>query len=179
MVYLAYSKPNKCTRAEMSAEGRRLLGVLLECVGENPDPELSKDENGRPYIIGKKDLDFNISHSDILAVCALSVGDGRVGVDTESKISAIPPERQKRFAERYFSEREKEIFFSDPTSFLRIWTAKEAYLKHKGVGIATKLSEAATESLPSNLKLVLFDTDDHFITLCVESDAEIKVIKNR
>ena len=100
MVYLAYSKPNDRGRAEMSAEGRRLLRLLLELAGESPDLPIDRDANGRPYIKERKDLDFNISHSESLAVCALSVG-GRVGVDTEPKISAVPPERQKRFAEKY------------------------------------------------------------------------------
>ena len=177
MVYLAYSKPNDRGRAEMSAEGRRLLRLLLELAGESPDLPIDRDANGRPYIKERKDLDFNISHSKSLAVCALSVG-GRVGVDTEPKISAVPPERQKRFAEKYFSEKEKSAFLADPACFSRIWTAKEAYLKREGIGIATKLSAADTGSLSGDLKLVSLDADDHCITVCVEKNAEIKIIKS-
>ena len=54
MVYLAYSKPNKCGRNEMSAEGIRLLRRLLESAGERSDVELAREPNGRPYIIGRK-----------------------------------------------------------------------------------------------------------------------------
>ena len=53
MVYLAYSKPNKCARSEMSAEGVRLLRALLEQAGENTDVELAREPSGRPYIIGR------------------------------------------------------------------------------------------------------------------------------
>ena len=177
MVYLTYSKPNARGRDEMSAEGRRLLRFLLERAGESPELPMSRDANGRPYIIGRKDLDFNISHSDCLAVCALSIGGG-VGVDTEPKISKIPPERQNRFAKKYFSEREQEIFLDEPACFSRLWTSKEAYLKRAGIGIATNLSSVDTESLPPSLKLICFEIEDHFVTLCVESTAEIKIIKN-
>lgn len=177
MVYLSYSKPNARGRDEMSAEGRRLLRFLLERAGESPELPMSRDANGRPYIIGRKDLDFNISHSERLAVCALSF-DGRVGVDTEPKISSVPPERQDMFAKKYFSEKEKTAFLADPACFSRIWTAKEAYLKREGVGIATKLSEADTESLPEDLKLVFLDTEDHYVTICIGNDVELKIIEN-
>ena len=175
MVYLAYSKPNNCGRAEMSAEGIRLLHLLLEYAGECTNVELSREPNGRPYIIGRKDLDFNISHSRSLAVCALSVGDGRVGVDTESIVSAIPPERQNRFAEKYFSENEKKLLESDPSAFSRIWTAKEAYLKRSGKGIATDLSKIDTTSL-MGAALVNIKREDHFITLCIGENVQFKII---
>ena len=100
MIYLAYSKTDKSGRAEMSAECRRLLCVLLEHAGEDRNVELSKDENGRPYIKGRKDLDFNLTHSDSLAACALSVRSGRVGIDAEPIKPVIPDERRKKFAER-------------------------------------------------------------------------------
>ena len=177
MIYLAYSKLHGRGRAEISEECRRLLGILLERAGESSDLPISRDTNGRPYIIGREDLDFNISHSEGLAVCALSVG-GRVGVDTEPKISTIPSERQSRFADKYFSDKEKAAFLADPDCFSRIWTAKEAYLKRDGIGISTKLSAADTESLPSELKLVIIDIDDHFVTVCAENDSELIIIKS-
>ena len=175
MVYLAYSKPNNCGRNEMSAEGLRLLRLLLEHAGENTDVELAREPNGRPYIIGRKDLDFNVSHSDTLAVCALSVGDGRVGVDTETIVSTVPPERQNRFAQKYFSENEKKLLESDTSAFSRIWTAKEAYLKRIGRGIATDLSKVDTLSL-ADVELVTLEREEHFITLCIGENVQFKII---
>jgi phosphopantetheinyl transferase len=176
MVYLAYSKPNKCTRNEMSAEGERLLRVLLEQAGENTDVELAREPSGRPYIIGRKDLDFNVSHSDGIVVCALSVGDGRVGVDCEPVISTVPVERQKRFSEKYFSEKEKILLESDPTCFSKIWTAKEAYLKRSGRGISTDLSKIDTAVLIQAVSLVTVEREKHFITVCTSEGAQIKII---
>ena len=176
MVYLAYSKPNKCGRNEMRAEGVRLLRLLLEHAGENTDVELARDPSGRPYIIGRKDLDFNISHSKSLAVCALNVGDGRIGVDTEPMISTVPTERQQRFAEKYFSENEKKLLKKTPDAFSRIWTAKEAYLKRDGKGIATDLSKIDTLLLSEEMQLVTLEREDHFITLCVGKNVQFKII---
>ena len=175
MVYLAYSKPNKCDGADMSAEGIRLLHLLLEYVGESTNVELSRELSGRPYIIGRKDLDFNVSHSETLAVCALSVGDGRVGVDVEPVASTVPPERQKRFSEKYFSENEKKLLESDTSAFSRIWTTKEAYLKRIGRGIATDLSKVDTLSL-ADVELVTLEREDHFITLCIGENVQFKII---
>ena len=176
MVYLAYSKPNKCARSEMSAEGVRLLRALLEQAGENTDAELAREPSGRPYIIGRKDLDFNVSHSDSLAVCVLSVGDGRVGVDCEPAASTVPVERQKRFSKKYFSENEKRLLEADPSAFSRIWTAKESYLKRSGVGIATDLSKIDTVTPFEGVSLVTVEREEHFITLCVGEGARIKII---
>ena len=176
MVYLAYSKPNKCTRAEMSAEGVRLLRDLLERVGESTDVELAREPSGRPYIIGRKDLDFNVSHSESLVVCALSIGDGRVGVDTEPMRSTVPAERQKRFAEKYFSENEIKLFESIPSSFSRIWTAKEALLKRDGRGITTDLSKIDTESCFEDVSLVTVEREGHCITLCLGKNLPYKII---
>ena len=176
MVYLAYSKPNKCGRAEMSSEGISLLRRLLEAVGESSDIELAREASGRPYIIGRKDLDFNVSHSDTLAVCALSVSDGKVGVDAEPMKPTIPPERQQRFANKYFSENEKKLFEASPGAFSRIWTAKESYLKRIGKGIATDLSAVDTLSLPDDIALVTVEREGHYVTLCVGKNVQFKII---
>lgn len=176
MVYLAYSKPNNCARDEMSAESLRLLHLLLEYAGESTDIELAREPSGRPYIIGRKDLDFNISHSKSLAVCALSIGDGRIGVDTEPMISTVPIERQQRFAEKYFSGNEKNLLENTHDAFSHIWTAKEAYLKRNGTGIATELSRIDILSLPEEIQLVTLEREDHFITLCIGKNVQFKII---
>ena len=176
MVYITYSKPNKCGRNEMSTEGIRLLRKLLEHAGESPEVEIAREPNGRPYIIGRKDLDFNVSHSEKLAVCAISVGDGRVGVDTEPVISTVPTERQRRFAEKYFSENEKKLLETAPTAFSAVWTSKEAYLKRNGIGIATNLSKVDTVSLSEEIQLVTVEREEHCITLCLGKNVQYKII---
>ena len=176
MIYLAYSKTNKRGRVEMSAEGRRLLGFLLEETGEDIHVELLKDKNGRPYIKGRKDLDFNISHSNDMVACALSIGSGRVGIDTEPVMPTIPDDRRKKFAERYFSRGELELLMKEPHSFSKIWTGKEAVLKRSGAGLSVGLSAVDTTALPKKLKLVFLEREGHFIALCADSEAEIKIV---
>ena len=177
MVYLAISKPNKRSIGEQRAEGTRLLGALLSEAGERPDLELSRDENVRPYIIGRKDLDLSLSHSEMLVACVLSVGEGRVGVDTEPLEPTVPADRRICFAKRYFSEREIGRLYGNALEFSRIWTGKEAILKREGIGLSAPLAQTDTLDLPDDVRLVTVETEGHAVTVCLKKDAELKIIK--
>lgn len=111
-------------------------------------------ETGKPYA---KDLpvEFNISHSGDMVVCA--VDDKLIGIDIE-KIRPIDLKVAKHIctdeeliylfgctpADQNF------IYTSDCeilTRFFKIWTAKEACCKQKGVGIAALQSTAGNYSV--------------------------------
>ncbi len=82
---------------------------------------------------------FNISHSGDVAVVALAGAE--LGVDVEA---LRPLARAERLAARFFSDRERQSLAevsseSRDTAFLGIWTAKEAYLKAVGSGVAMPL----------------------------------------
>ncbi len=115
------------------------------CYGEYGKPSLKPFTQGNGAI-REKNIDtgcpsafqFNLSHSNDLALCAL--GYHRiVGVDVEM---VKPIHRLESMIERCFSEREqlKVKMASDPLrAFLQRWTCKEAYLKAIGKGLSQSM----------------------------------------
>jgi 4'-phosphopantetheinyl transferase len=122
---------------------RRLLGTQLGI-----DPQNIRFQympHGKPAITKEQNtegLEFNLSHSGEIAICALS-HNLRVGVDIEIKREVNGWER---IAQRYFSEDELDALLNltpamRPTAFLRTWTSKEAYVKALGLGLSYPLKE--------------------------------------
>ncbi len=91
----------------------------------------AEDRNGRPYLqAAPEGFDFNLSHTEGLAVCAFSTR-GRVGVDVErvrrsdfSDYAFLFTDEERRGVENAES-REEEFF--------RLWTMKEAVVKADGL----------------------------------------------
>lgn len=85
-------------------------------------------------------LQFNLSHSEDLAVYALTLLD-EIGIDIE-KISS---QNKIEIAERFFSDAEKAALAALPpeeqaAGFYRVWARKEAIIKANGKGLAQPLS---------------------------------------
>ncbi|MEO3812458.1 4'-phosphopantetheinyl transferase superfamily protein [Sphaerisporangium sp. B11E5] len=104
---------------------------------------LATSRAGRPSLEprdgpGTRPLDFNLSHSGDVALIALWRGTGRVGVDVEHGSAQVDYAAVARSmfpaveADRVAAARGEDR----ADRFLRLWTAKEAYLKARGVGIA-------------------------------------------
>lgn len=96
-------------------------------------------EHGKPYLENNP-LYFNLSHSHEMALLGLSF-QGNVGVDIEYMNPSI---NFMSIAERYFTPEEVSQLKDVPLEaryqhFYLCWSAKEAYLKAKGIGIATHL----------------------------------------
>lgn len=113
-----------------------LLPTLLNLAGiDSRSLLLSRDAHGRPHAVNAPELDFNLSHSDAHAVCALLLGGGRVGVDVEVPLS---PDRAARLWHRYATDGERARFTSADSQpqecFLRLWTLREALAKQDGRG---------------------------------------------
>lgn len=174
MVYLNYLRAPGADRREMSRLGRELLRKLVSCAGEGAEGlEIKTDDNGRPFFDKRENLDFSISHSKELVVCALSVDDGRVGVDTEMTESTVCKEKQPAFSKRFFSGNERDALSNGAESFSEIWTKKEAYLKREGTGLATDLREVDTCRMPENVRFEVLRIEDHIVTVCLSSEAEL------
>jgi 4'-phosphopantetheinyl transferase len=120
-------------------------GVLARSVGADPAAlAFEQDANGKPALPGGPR--FSLAHSAelaLLAVCA----DAEVGADIELVRAdlARPPS-----AERFFSEPERDELAGLPEPervrrFFQLWTAKEAYRKATGEGIARGLLGALPE----------------------------------
>ena len=105
-----------------------VAGLFIRWVEKNYG-KVSVDENGKPRC---KNLEFNISHSGKYVAFAYS--ESSIGVDIE-RIG-----RNMDIAKRVMAPEEYEQFISNvkeedkEDAFCRMWTAKESYMKCKGLG---------------------------------------------
>jgi len=102
--------------------------------------EFATLSEGKPYFECTPNLHFNLSHSEDSVFIAFA--SDPVGFDIENI------QRKAAFlklAERYFQPQERELMERSSkaknTTFLEIWTAKEAILKLIGTGIALGLDK--------------------------------------
>lgn len=103
----------------------------------------SYEANGKPRMAGSpaaEQIRFNVSHSDNYALFAMASG-ADVGIDIERIQPALA---DGRVAESFFTPCEVTALRglrpeTRTTAFFNCWTAKEAYLKSSGEGIANGL----------------------------------------
>lgn len=154
------------------------LKLLLLSLAEFTDsvPILFRDENGRPHFENIDNIDFSLSHSDDLAVCALCISDksGRVGVDTENIFSKDPTPLSNRF----FADGEKKLIqdaVDKNRVFTELWTKKEAYIKHLGTGLGTPLcSFDVTTDL--GLHFETLEIKNNIVSVCADvNDFPLKI----
>ncbi len=113
--------------------------ALTEMGVEEPD-EVSMNEFEKPFYKEYPEIHFSLSHSGVMAMCAIS--DRPVGCDVE-KIR----ERDLDIAKRFFTSEEYDLIKSQKTDelqtkmFFRIWTLKESFVKCIGTGLSTPLNE--------------------------------------
>ena len=117
--------------------------------------------HGRPEIVdrppGVADLRFNISHTDGLIACAVTIGR-EVGVDVEH----IGRRLTHDVAGRHFSPREVSALRALPAAeqdrvFFDYWTLKEAYIKARGFGLALPLGDFAFKLNPPRPPQIAFE----------------------
>lgn len=115
---------------------------------------------GRPEVRadGGLRLRFNLSHTDGLALCAVTV-DADVGADVEDS------ERSGEtvsLAEHCFAPAEVAALRALPASlqrerFFTYWTLKEAYIKARGAGLSLPLTHFAFHLTPGEAPRISFD----------------------
>lgn len=142
------------THRERFIAGRGSLRVILaQYLGEDPkELKFTYSSNGKPALqIGEDEsrLQFNLSHSENLALIAVSTG-GSLGIDVEH-LRPIPDAEE--LVARFFSRREQREFSALPKgqrtlAFFNLWTRKEALLKATGEGIAHSLHRVEVTFLP-------------------------------
>jgi 4'-phosphopantetheinyl transferase len=120
----------------------RLRQILSRYLHRDPRSiEISCGTHGKPQVKG---LEFNVSHSENLAVYAIS--QQPVGIDIEYRRSL----EMTSLVERFFAPVELANWRQLPAehrelAFFRAWTMKEAYLKAIGTGLHTPLAEVIVE----------------------------------
>jgi 4'-phosphopantetheinyl transferase len=103
--------------------------------------------HGRPEILdrpsGTPDLRFNISHTDGLIACAVTIGR-EVGVDVEHINRHLTHDVAGRFfAPDEVTDLRKVPAEDQQRAFFDYWTLKEAYIKARGFGLALPLGDFA------------------------------------
>ncbi len=97
-----------------------------------------RGEKGKPFVEGRRDLHFNISHSGAYIVCAFS--NGEVGIDTEQVRRARMPVAHRFFHPEEIAALEGVAAIERDRQFFRYWSIKEAFLKYTGTGLTRPLS---------------------------------------
>lgn len=137
--------------------------ILARYLNMEPEHiEFTYNAHGKPEIINSAKLQFNLSHSEDLAL--LAVGKGfPIGVDVE-KYSARP---YKGIAKSLFSDQEYEEFIKVPralipTIFFHVWSQKEAFIKASGLGLSYPTKEFSVPTSMPTKQLV--DDPLHHVT---------------
>lgn len=99
---------------------------------------IARGKKGKPFIVGRKNVFFNISHSGDYVVCAVS--DEEIGADIEKRGKA-----RMEVAGRFFHKQEVLELEIAPDSernglFYDYWSIKESFLKYIGTGLTRPLN---------------------------------------
>ena len=154
------------------ALARRGISELL-CIDER-DIIFARGENGKPYC-QNAEVSFSISHSKERVICA--VGFGGLGADTE-KIRYTEPRVMRAccadtdFAYILGGEGEAESFTENQLKrFFYLWTAKEAYCKHIGIGV-TGMKSISLSQIIDNCR---FFENGGYITAVYSADRDFEI----
>ena len=114
-----------------------LCEALRSEYGIEEPPVFEYGEHGKPSIVGRPDIHFNLSHCREGVLCMVS--NHPVGVDIESI------REYKESLARYTMNDEEmaTILHADrpDVAFTRFWTQKEAVLKRSGQGISNNMKD--------------------------------------
>jgi 4'-phosphopantetheinyl transferase len=107
------------------------------------DFSIEYSSHGKPYLKARDDIFFSLSHSGNYAVCAIY--DKEVGVDIE-KVS----EAGEKLIRKVTTDSEFDFLMSleqkaRNEEFMRLWTAKESYVKRDGSGFLIPPTELAVD----------------------------------
>lgn len=119
-----------------------LTHILSNFYGISALPAVAKTEDGKPYFPDCPALQFSLSHSGNLVLCAL---DGHpVGIDIE----LVAPRRGDlpafALTEHEFSR--YQLLGADWPAFYTLWTKKEAWCKYTGRGLGKNFRNTPPET---------------------------------
>ncbi len=147
-------------RARFIASRAQAKMILGRYTGLKPEQvELTYNPYGKPLLEalpGSSTLHFNVSHSHDLGLVAVTEV-AEIGVDIEK---VRPDIDYTHISRQFFSLDETERLLDLPAeeqveAFYNIWTRKEAFIKGRGIGLATPLDQfdvSIDGNAPSRLK---------------------------
>ncbi len=130
---------NAMDRCRSLGAGLILEKVFSDLGLEEKGRKIFYTEHGKPYIKGKRKIEFSLSHAGNYAAAAF--GEEALGIDIERT-----DRDGERIAARFFTEKERELLqrIADAEErkqeFARLWTRKESFVKAVGTGLAFGLS---------------------------------------
>ena len=139
--------------------------LLADYTAQTPrDVSFGHKAAGKPFLRddrGDQRLRFNLSHAGEWAVLGIALST-EVGIDIEQIDSNVSFEA---VAERFFSRSEFEALREVPSeqrtvAFFTAWTRKEAYVKARGEGIASRLGGFSISIAPEQIPILLTDSID-------------------
>lgn len=135
------------------------------------DFEVFTDENGKPYLKGREDVFFSISHSGNIVMCAVSGKE--VGCDVQ-KIKEV----NLSVCERFFSKEETDYIKAQKDqndAFIRLWTLKESSAKMTGKGLTVSFDNISD----SDVYFKEYDAVDGYkCSVCCKTDkiSDVQII---
>jgi 4'-phosphopantetheinyl transferase len=146
--------------AQRSLLGELLVRYLIHKNHKIPCNEIriAYSNKGKPFLMDREDVRFNVSHSGNWVVVALS--DRRVGIDIEE----IKPAKIK-IAKRFFTDSEYSDLVSreksdQPGYFFELWTCKESYLKALGKGLTKSLGSFSVRKGNRQMEMLMDDQNE-------------------
>ena len=117
--------------------------ALLRRVLDSEECLIEKNEFGKPYIRGREDFYYNLSHSGRYVVIAWA--DTEVGIDVQQHDASADLEG---IGARFFTSDELTYIREDANQrterFYEIWTKKESCLKYTGEGLRRNMRSFST-----------------------------------
>lgn len=132
---------------------RLLLGSYLGEAAQ--DIVFRINDYGKPLVVGDDGLQFSLSHSHGVALCAIAWGH-RVGCDLEWRDAELA---SRETADRLFSARERSDLHRLSShqwieGFYNCWTRKEAFVKALGQGLSYPLERFDVSVVPGEPAIV-------------------------
>ena len=149
---------------------RRASLCALSLLGDKERAALDYSSSGRPRFSGLQ-KDISISHCDSYAAVALSDAWREwVGIDIEDLA------RESSASARFLTENECRAFEAG-TSFVEIWTKKEALFKFLKSDTAPFIHLDSTRPDLCGAKLQAHRLDSVVLSVCTAPNTEIKIIE--
>ena len=139
-----------------------LQQALHEEFGIPSLPPLVYAPQGKPYIEGRPDIHFSLSHCRELAACVVS--SQPVGIDVES-IGAY--DEDVAMATMNVDELQRIARSAWPdVAFTRLWTMKESFLKLTGEGLRNDMKDVLADAADYSFACQEHPDEGYVLTLC-------------
>ncbi|MGG4499055.1 4'-phosphopantetheinyl transferase family protein [Brevibacillus reuszeri] len=121
---------------------------------------INRTKYGKPFIKDVNQVQFNISHSGLWVVCAISSNE--IGIDIE-EVRQIDDIDLQVFCRQFFSKEETIDLYSKSITerlqyFFELWTIKESFIKAVGTGMYMPVKSFTVRKDDRNIG-VIFPTE--------------------